>query len=860
MTGLVQSFGLSRLRRALRRLTAPGGQTYRGHVDRATETELFGWVARRSDSGGGIGVGLFVPGGLLATTIAAQHRADVQAAGIGDGNVGFVFRLTEPLKAAIARNGGEVTVRVMDDTRFEVGRYRFADVGSGALDPGAVRAAGSLGQAADSDAIPHAAACQIALFGDLTTLATTLEALSETGAAEREALEKAPPLRRHKGLFSPTSPAERPQPDLPRDTGLPAYLDYTRYRTRNDRTFDTDGTPEDADHFLDWYLSVYGPVRNGRRIPLTRDQIAYLNAPLTMGGHRNSLTRVMWWRLLRNPAMLAQMRLADPGWYAAFVYWWAMHDVRAIHAEDCLVSRPHQDLLRSVHLSRKDDAFAFSTFMDQFHAQNPAFHFLDPRKAEDRKTLFLCLLVIAIRRPDILRYLPTRSVGALLAPQAEGPSDLVQFFTALMPGSTAPAPDLDRYVAALRLQGYDYHSHSFVSVTAEGDRFEAAALPRPITEAKVDVQMIGPFKKASGLGQATRLSAAALARTRFTVNHVDFGLDNPAPEGFSKVGALQTHQRARVNLIHLNAESVPLVFAYEPDVFSDAYNIGYFFWELDTPAACHFLGMSLLDEIWVSGQYGVEIYQPQTEKPVINVGMCFEEIDAIDRPAARAALDRRFRFKGDEFVCLVAFDSYSFVQRKNPVGVLEAFGRAFKDVPNARLILKTQNRDNVTDPVQDRIWKRVQAIMDRDPRILLLNETLSYDDLLQLKAASDCYISLHRSEGWGFGMIEAMNLRVPVVCTGYSGNLEFCTEDTAWLVGYSETELEQNDYIFVRKGQKWAEPDIDHAARQLRAVFDDPEARRRKVEAAHAFVQARFSAEAIARRYEARLDEILKTL
>ena len=152
------------------------------------------------------------------------------------------------------------------------------------------------------------------------------------------------------------------------------------------------------------------------------------------------------------------------------------------------------------------------------------------------------------------------------------------------------------------------------------------------------------------------------------------------------------------------------------------------------------------------------------------------------------------------------------------------------------------------------------AAIARDPRVVLINETLNYDALLQLKAACDCYISLHRSEGWGFGMIEAMNLRVPVVCTGYSGNMDFCSDETAWLVDYEEVALERDDYIFVHRGQKWAEPDLSDAAANLRAVWSDPAARAAKVAAAHANVHKNFSAKAIAKRYEARLREILKDL
>ena len=106
----------------------------------------------------------------------------------------------------------------------------------------------------------------------------------------------------------------------------------------------------------------------------------------------------------------------------------------------------------------------------------------------------------------------------------------------------------------------------------------------------------------------------------------------------------------------------------------------------------------------------------------------------------------------------MAFDSFSFVQRKNPLGVLQAFMAAFAADTQVRLVIKTQNRARVHDPVQSRIWDAVDKAVAADARIVVIDETLPYADLLSLKAGSDCSLSLHKSEGWGFGMIEAWRL------------------------------------------------------------------------------------------------------
>jgi glycosyltransferase involved in cell wall biosynthesis len=339
-------------------------------------------------------------------------------------------------------------------------------------------------------------------------------------------------------------------------------------------------------------------------------------------------------------------------------------------------------------------------------------------------------------------------------------------------------------------------------------------------------------------------------------------LDNPAPEGFSSEQKLGKLSPAKINLIHLNAESYPMAIAYLPDAFTNSYNIGYFYWELSSPAKCHSLGMDLVDEVWVATEYGVEQYAPHMPKqqPVTNVGMAVEDFDIPERDESRAYLESSLGVKPGATVYLAAFDSFSFVQRKNPVAVVKAFLDAFKSDESVHLILKTQNRDFVGDPNQLRIWDEVIRLTGSDDRVTILNKTLKYTDLLKLKRGSDCYVTLHRSEGWGFGMIEAMSLGLPVIATGYSGNLEFCKEDNSWLVNYEESYLSPEDYIFVIPGQKWAKPNHESAVAAIREAYDSPQVRARKASAAQVFVNENFSMDAIAKRFNTRVNEIINSL
>jgi glycosyltransferase involved in cell wall biosynthesis len=473
-----------------------------------------------------------------------------------------------------------------------------------------------------------------------------------------------------------------------------------------------------------------------------------------------------------------------------------MHQARNLYCEDCLVPQAYVDLLAAEQGPIGQD-WPLSVFMMRLAAEMPELSVLPTGTEAGRRDLTCALMILALSRPDILRYMPTAGLDKALRRTAEtGQTPLARFCTEM----GQPQEDLTRqsYAAALRPAGFDLERMRFMTLTAEGHRAEFARFAElrdgGAAELRGDIQVIGPFRKASGLGQATRLSADLLERAGYTVHRVDFALDNPSPEDAARVAATDIRP-ARINLFHLNAETVPLAAAYLPDAFSSAYNIAYVFWELDSPGACHPLGLDLVDEIWVAPEWGVEVFQPHTDKPVVNVGMSFETLPEIDRTDARRFMEHTAQVPPKSFVFLVTFDSFSFMMRKNPLGVIEAFTRAFKDEPEVRLVLKTQNRTRVADPAQAGIWQAVDAAVQQDARIVLINETLPYEDILRLKTGADAYLSLHRSEGWGFGMIEAMNLRVPVVATAYSGNMDFCTPDTCWLVDYSLTEVGPQAYI-----------------------------------------------------------------
>lgn len=759
----------------------------RGAIDRIEGATVTGWAAQRGASPP-LTVELHCADGRLATLRAAAYRADLEGAGIGTGRHGFSIALPPPLIEAV-HAGGWIALRQAqagpEIARLELGTEAHAS-GKG------------------SPLARH-------LFGPLLRLGDPV------------AHDARPDLSRHRALFSnraAAGPEALPAP-------LFAYLDFVRHRDARPETFPPEHDAEQIGELLRWYLDEYGARRTGLQTPLSRAAIDWLNT------EENGITRAIG---LFDPHAPDRERA---------IAHWATELAPSLDLADCLISETHR-----AHLCEPltSDPFALNHFTRHLHTTIPALGALDPTQSEDRRTLTLAVMALALEQPAFLWFVPRTDLDTLLDSGA-----FSNFATDLCPGTSASR---SRYGATLRATGFDLDTRSFLR-SPEGHRIEAARLPVSSDE-PVDIQILGPFHKAAGLGQSTRLSQAILGHTPYSLHAVDIARDNPTPSRPRiETGAARP---ACINLLHLNAEAVPAALAYEPDIFSGAYTIAYVYWELDSPALCHHLALDLVDEIWVSSEYCAEIYRGATTKPVTNVGMCFEEPPAVERAEARHALHARLELPASAFTLLTSFDSFSFLQRKNPLGTLRAFGAAFPDDPESRLILKSQNRAKVRDPAQAALWAEIDREIAADPRILLLDETMDYSEVLRLIAGADGYLSLHRSEGWGFGMLEAMALGTPVLCTGYSGNLEFCDPQTAWLVPADLVEVGPQDYIFARHGQHWGEPDLAVAIEQLRAFRSDPELRRKKAAQAQIRVRRDFSASAIARRYEARLREIFAEL
>lgn len=328
---------------------------------------------------------------------------------------------------------------------------------------------------------------------------------------------------------------------------------------------------------------------------------------------------------------------------------------------------------------------------------------------------------------------------------------------------------------------------------------------------KKAVNIAGYLRAELGMGEAGRLLVAAVEASRVPFN--TFTYDQTS----SRQGHEFNEQRvdgifADINLVCINADQIAsFAESIGPEFFDGRYTIGDWSWEVeDFPPWMH-KGFGYVDEVWVESEYMRAAIGKVSPKPVYK--FCLPIVaPRIDATISRVALGLPANF-----FFLFSFDFLSVLERKNPAGLIKSFQRAFRPNEGPQLVIKTINADQ--RPLE--MEKLRYAARGRSD-ILLIDRYFSAAERNALTAHCDCYVSLHRSEGFGLTMAEAMALGKPTIATNYSGNLDFMTAENSYLCRATRVRVgpEREPYP---ADSFWGEPDLDHAARLLRQVYDNPE-------------------------------------
>lgn len=331
---------------------------------------------------------------------------------------------------------------------------------------------------------------------------------------------------------------------------------------------------------------------------------------------------------------------------------------------------------------------------------------------------------------------------------------------------------------------------------------------------RAGVNLAGYFRSVLGLGEVARGVVEALESQNVAVAPVGLVAGHSGQEETTVADAGPSYATFPINLVCVNADAIPLfVDRMGPDFFAGRHSIGYWWWEVSEFPERWLDSFEHVDEIWAGTHHVADALAAVSPVPVVKVTTPVELAPFEPLSGERLGLPEGFRY-------LFVFDYNSVFRRKNPLGLIDAFSRAFEPGEGPSLVLKCIGQERF--PAEH---AELQGAAAARPDVHVIDRSLPRAEKDALINACDCYVSLHRAEGFGITLAEAMALGKPVIGTGYSGNLDFMTPENSWLVDYELVPIGQGAEPYPPGGE-WAEPDIEHAARLMREVHDDPEAAR----------------------------------
>jgi glycosyltransferase involved in cell wall biosynthesis len=351
-----------------------------------------------------------------------------------------------------------------------------------------------------------------------------------------------------------------------------------------------------------------------------------------------------------------------------------------------------------------------------------------------------------------------------------------------------------------------------------------------------------------GIGESARCMVRAADAADLPCAAIVLKLPCKNPQGDDTLRArLQEHNPHAVNVVHLDPPASRDLDHHHPGLRRGKYNVGYWAWELPEFPDDWVPQFQYFDEIWCPSEFARAAVAAKSPVPVVAMPHAI----SFARPAEPvAALRARFGLPLDAFLFLFIYDLNSYSARKNPQAVIEAFRLSGLAGSGPALVIKTHNAGG-----NDAELAEVRAAAASLPGTTVIADTFTRADVYCLEAACDCFVSLHRSEGFGFGIAENMFLGKPVIATDWSATAEYLNETNGCPVRARPVTLERSHGPYAT-GQTWAEPDAGHAAEWMRRLASDRALGARLGSAARSCVENLFAPSAIGARYRRRLEAI----
>jgi glycosyltransferase involved in cell wall biosynthesis len=374
------------------------------------------------------------------------------------------------------------------------------------------------------------------------------------------------------------------------------------------------------------------------------------------------------------------------------------------------------------------------------------------------------------------------------------------------------------------------------AIDPRGSDEMAAGVDGESTPAEINcpaLTIVGYLSDATGVATLAHASAAACQDAGIACELIDARPLEPI------------RGRHRVSLLHVNADQTPAAaIGLGEAFFRDRYTIGVWAWELAQFPDAFLPAFNHVQEVWAPSRFIHEAVAEKSPVPVVHMPF-------VVTAAPSPGISRQdFGLPEDGFLFLMMYDALSIQERKNPLGALEAFRRAFPNRSGVGMVVRVNHAASRAEDVAI-----VRQQVASTAGAFLLDRPMSRRDAQSLHLSCDAFVSLHRSEGLGLNIAEAMLLNKPVVVTGWSGNMDFTTQQNACLVDYELVTLSM-DYGPYRQGNRWAEPDLDHAAALMVRLVEDTAFRNELAANGRTTIARQFSPHTVGARYLRRVTAI----